>query len=66
MKALPPVSWIHDYEFNDLFKKKDMNQFHAFLFVCFLVANLMLQMFRRLACKRKIIIKKKKNVDKDD
>jgi hypothetical protein len=66
MKALPPISWIHDFEFNDKFQKKDMNAFYGFLILCFILANSMLQVFRRLCCRKKIVIKKKKNVDKDD
>ena len=65
IQALPPISWIHDFDKTDIFARKAYTHFYAFCILMLFVLNSMLQVFRRTFCRRKIIVKKKKSVNKD-
>jgi len=60
-----PVMYFIDIDNHDLFEYKFRRHFHGFIFLVLLVSFMNLQIFRRLCCKKIIVLRKKKRVDKD-
>jgi len=66
LTSAPPISFIYDHDGTDIFKKKARNQFYCAILVALITMNIFLQIFRKMFCKKVIVVRKKKNVDKDD
>jgi hypothetical protein len=61
-----PLSYVVDFDRSDIFQQKFRLHFNIFIAVCFLLSFINLQIFRRMCCKRIIVIRKKKRIDKDN